>query len=167
MSKIKSKITPKGVCQRAWLSPPFGMIKIIKLISIEIPYARELLKDNELPYSDLENESVQLFSIQLDDQNIGIIGFEQYKKHGLLRSFVIEEQYRSKGLGAWILRDFEKMALDEGIKEFYLLTTTADKFFARNGYEIYKRNSVPISIANTIEFNNICPISAICMRKKL
>ena len=69
------------------------MIKIKKMNTREIPYARKLLKDNGLPFSDIENESVQLFSIEQENQNIGIIGFEQYGKHGLLRSFVIEEGY--------------------------------------------------------------------------
>ncbi len=143
------------------------MIKIMKLNRTELPYARELLKDNGLSYSDLENESVQLFSIQRDNQTIGIIGYEQYGDHGLLRSFVIEKQYRSKGLGAKVLSDFEKMALDEGIEEFYLLTTTADKFFARNGFDVFDRNNVPQLIANTTEFDSICPASAVCMRKIL
>jgi amino-acid N-acetyltransferase len=126
-----------------------------------------LLKDNELPYSDINTESVQLFSIEQDKQTIGIIGFEQYGKHGLLRSFVIEKQYRSKGLGARILSDFEKMASEQGITEFFILTTTADKFFARNGFEVFDRNAVPQLIANTTEFDSICPASAVCMRKIL
>jgi amino-acid N-acetyltransferase len=143
------------------------MIKIMKLKRTEIPYATELLKDNELPYSDINTESVQLFSIEQDKQTIGIIGFEQYGKHGLLRSFVIEKQYRSKGLGARILSDFEKMASEQGITEFFILTTTADKFFARNGFEVFDRNAVPQLIANTTEFDSICPASAVCMRKIL
>jgi amino-acid N-acetyltransferase len=139
----------------------------MKLNRTEIPYATELLKDNELPYSDINTESVQLFSIEQDKQTIGIIGFEQYGKHGLLRSFVIEKQYRSKGLGARILSDFEKMASEQGITEFFILTTTADKFFARNGFEVFDRNAVPQLIANTTEFDSICPASAVCMRKIL
>ena len=139
----------------------------MKLKRTEIPYATELLKDNELPYSDINTESVQLFSIEQDKQTIGIIGFEQYGKHGLLRSFVIEKQYRSKGLGARILSDFEKMASEQGITEFFILTTTADKFFARNGFEVFDRNAVPQLIANTTEFESICPASAVCMRKIL
>ena len=140
-------------------------INLKKLEKIKISYARKLLEKNSLPYNDIENSSVELYSIQQDNQTIGIIGFEQYGKHGLLRSFVIEEQYRSKGLGAHVLSNFEKLALEQGIEEFYLLTTTADKFFTRNGFDKYERISVPKSIANTTEFNSICPASAVCMRK--
>lgn len=144
-----------------------SIITIKKLMKTEVSYARLLLKVNGLPCSDIENESVKLFSIQQDNQNIGIIGFEQYGNHGLLRSFVIEEQYRSKGLGAHVLSDFEKLASKQGVEEFYLLTTTADKFFARNGFEVFDRKAVPQLIANTTEFDSICPASAVCMRKIL
>ena len=143
------------------------MIKIKKLDNTEILYARKLLKDNGLPFSDIENESVQLFSIEQENQNIGIIGFEKYGKSGLLRSFVIEEQYRSKGIGAQVLSDFEKLVSELGISELYLLTTTADKFFARNGFEVFDRKAVPQLIAGTTEFESICPASAVCMRKIL
>lgn len=143
------------------------MINLEKMDNKDINYARQLLKDNGLPYSDIENESVQLFSIQQDEQIIGIIGFEQYGKHGLLRSFVVEQQYRSIGLGAQVLGDFEIMVLKFGITELFLLTTTADRFFARNGFEAFDRNAVPELIAHTTEFANICPASAVCMRKVL
>ena len=143
------------------------MIKIKKMNTREIPYARKLLKDNGLPFSDIENESIQLFSIAQENQNIGIIGFEKYGKSGLLRSFVIEEQYRSKGIGAQVLSDFEKLVSELGITELYLLTTTADVFFTRNGFEVFDRNAVPQLIANTTEFDSICPASAVCMRKIL
>ena len=142
-------------------------VEIKKLNNKEIPYAERLLKENGLPGSDIKNEMVKIFSIHQDDQSIGIIGFEQYGKHGLLRSFAIEKEYQSKGFGAQALNKFEALASEQGIEEFYLLTTTADKFFAQNGYEIYERNSVPTSITNTKEFDSICPTSAVCMRKKL
>ena len=143
------------------------MIKIEKLNKTQISFALKLLKENSLPYSDIEYKSVQLYSIQKDDQTIGIIGFEQYGKHGLLRSFVIEAQYRSKGLGAQVLSDFEKLVSELGISELYLLTTTANKFFARNGFEVFDRKAVPQLIATTTEFDSICPASAVCMRKIL
>ncbi|HES60080.1 MAG: GNAT family N-acetyltransferase [Calditrichaceae bacterium] len=143
------------------------MIKIMDLKNAEIPFARELLKANGLPHTDIENGPVQLFSIEQDNQNTGIIGFEQYGKHGLLRSFVIEEHYRSKGLGAQVLSKFEKMVIKQGIKEFYLLTATANKFFARNDYSVFDRSAVPEFISKTTEFNSLCPSSAVCMRKIL
>ena len=142
-------------------------IRIKKIENKELDYGRKLLKENGLPYSDIENESVQIFSIQQDNQTIGIIGFERFENHGLLRSFVIEEKYRSKGLGGKILIDFECLASDAGIENFFLLTTTADKFFDKNGYQVYNRNAVPDQIANTTEFGSLCPQSAVCMKKKL
>ena len=50
-------------------------------------------------------------------------------------------------------------------KRFYLLTTTAEAFFARRGFERIARQAVPAAIASTKEFNSLCPSSAICMTR--
>ena len=142
-------------------------MKIDKLEKKDITYARDLLKKFGLPNSDIENEFLNLFSINQADQVIGIVGFEQYGKHGLLRSFVIEKDRQSKGLGAQALDVIEALANQQGIEQFYLLTTTADKFFARNDYTVFDRQAIPEAIGKTTEFNSLCPDSAVCMRKIL
>ena len=49
----------------------------------------------------------------------------------------------------------------------YLLTTTAEEFFARCGYEPIDRSRVPEAIRATAEFQSLCPASSVCMRKRL
>ena len=143
------------------------MIKIEKLEKKDIGFAKELLRKFDLPNSDIENESLNLFTISRTNQVVGIVGFEQYDVHGLLRSFVIDKNYQSKGLGAQALVVVETLANQQGVEQFYLLTTTADKFFARNDYTVFDRQAVPESISKTTEFNTLCPDSAVCMRKIL
>ena len=143
------------------------MIKIEKLEKKDIGFAKELLREFDLPNSDIENESLNLFTISRTNQVVGIVGFEQYDVHGLLRSFVIDKNYQSKGLGAQALVVVETMANQQGVEQFYLLTTTADKFFARNDYTVFDRQAVPESISKTTEFRTLCPDSAVCMRKIL
>ena len=143
------------------------MIKIEKLENKDIGFAKELLREFDLPNSDIENESLNLFTISRTNQVVGIVGFEQYNVHGLLRSFVIDKDYQSKGLGAQALVVVETLANQQGVEQFYLLTTTADKFFARNDYTVFDRQAVPESISKTTEFRTLCPDSAVCMRKIL
>ena len=143
------------------------MIKIEKLENKDIGFAKELLREFDLPNSDIENESLNLFTISRTNEVVGIVGFEQYDVHGLLRSFVIDKNYQSKGLGAQALVVVETLANQQGVEQFYLLTTTADKFFARNDYTVFDRQAVPESISKTTEFNTLCPDSAVCMRKIL
>lgn len=50
------------------------------------------------------------------------------------------------------------------MKELYLLTITAKKFFKKVGFDEIKRTLVPSVIQNTTEFKDLCPSSATCMR---
>lgn len=61
----------------------------------------------------------------------------------------------------------EGHAKAHGVEEVYLLTTTAEGFFARLGYERVEREGAPESIRGTKEFSSICPSSAVLMRKLL
>lgn len=49
----------------------------------------------------------------------------------------------------------------------YLLTTTADRYFPRFGFERIARADVPASVQTSIEFTSACPTSATVMRKQL
>jgi amino-acid N-acetyltransferase len=61
----------------------------------------------------------------------------------------------------------EAHARSEQILALYLLTTTADQFFKRLGYQKIGRDSVPAPVRKTAEFQSICPASAICLYKEL
>ena len=49
----------------------------------------------------------------------------------------------------------------------YLLTTTAERFFPRFGFEQITRADVPATVQESVEFKSACPASAIVMRKHL
>jgi amino-acid N-acetyltransferase len=51
------------------------------------------------------------------------------------------------------------------LAQVYLLTTTAQAFFARLGFEIIERSSVPETVQQSVEFKGACPASAIAMRR--
>jgi amino-acid N-acetyltransferase len=56
---------------------------------------------------------------------------------------------------------------ENNIKQFYLLTTTADLYFKKSGWKVIGRNDVPDDIRATSEFSSICPSMAICMMFQL
>jgi len=58
-------------------------------------------------------------------------------------------------------------ARDLGAPHAYLLTTTAEEFFPKFGFERVERTDVPASVQTSIEFRSACPSSAIVMRKAL
>ena len=47
------------------------------------------------------------------------------------------------------------------------LTTTAERFFPRFGFERITRDDVPASVQASIEFREACPASATVMRRWL
>src|SRR3546814_5225514 len=64
-----------------------------------------------------------------------------------------------------ILTAVERAAADEGATSLYLLTTTAEPFFRRHGYETAERTDVPAVIAQSAEFRSLCPASAALLYK--
>jgi amino-acid N-acetyltransferase len=129
----------------------------------------DLLKKAELPTDDLTNEKMKNFMIARgkDGSIIGVVGVEMYQESGLLRSLVVHPAYRGTGLGSLLTRKIESFALHNGVKTLYLLTMTSAYFFQRIGYEVTQRDNVPESIRKTEEFNNVCPVSAVCLFKVL
>jgi N-acetylglutamate synthase-like GNAT family acetyltransferase len=61
----------------------------------------------------------------------------------------------------------EEQAKASGIRELYLLTTTAETFFAKRGFLRAPRDSAPPAIRATREFSGICPASSAFMSKRL
>ena len=51
----------------------------------------------------------------------------------------------------------------EKIEQLYLLTTTAEKYFYKFGFQAIDRVDVPKEILQTKEFKDICPLYAITM----
>jgi amino-acid N-acetyltransferase len=47
------------------------------------------------------------------------------------------------------------------------LTTTAEHFFPKFGFERIARADVPSSVQRSVEFTSVCPASATVMRKPL
>ncbi len=125
-----------------------------------------LIKRSELPIEDI-NGKVELFALKVNDDILGTIGIEHDNNSALLRSLSIEEKQRGKGYGEKLVNFLEQTAEEKGIQVIYLLTTTAESFFAKRGYSVIGRNEVPPFIKQTTEFSSICPSSAIVMKKQL
>ncbi len=127
----------------------------------------DLLSGAELPTEDLSDEKMQNFMVARSEDNsvIGVVGIEMFQENGLLRSLAVQPAYRGKGLGGQLTREIESFARSSGIKTLYLLTLTAADFFPKFEYQVIPRDRAPEPIQNTAEFNNLCPVSAMCLCK--
>lgn len=131
----------------------------------DLDFIKSVLKSNELPYEDLETSNVELFLTYENSDFVGVIGLEKFDDAGLLRSMAIAENFRNKGYGKKVCQKLTDYSENIGIKELYLLTCTAEDFFAKIGFEVISREDIPDSIKTTKEFSSLCPCSAICMKR--
>lgn len=122
-----------------------------------------LLAENGLPTADVRSNPGHFFVAFDGDERVGVGGLERYGADGLLRSLVVARAARGMGYGTAICDALEDRARADGVETLYLLTTTAEGFFAARGYEPIDRDAVPEVIRETPEFADLCPASAVCM----
>ena len=129
---------------------------------------RRLLNDAKLPVDDLGPGLLERFLIaELDDEVVGLVGLEVYDATGLLRSLVVAKKSRSSGLAKTLVGALEAAAQAAGVRDLWLLTINAERFFAKQGYVIVTRDAVPDAIRQSEEFAELCPDSAYLMMKYL
>jgi amino-acid N-acetyltransferase len=127
-----------------------------------------LLQALGLPVSDITEEHLEhFFFIGSDSSPTALVGLELYGTDALLRSLVVGKNARSKGLGSGLTGHAENYAASRSVRSLYLLTTTAESFFRRLGYERIDRSRAPPSIKRTREFACLCPASSAFMVKSL
>jgi amino-acid N-acetyltransferase len=80
---------------------------------------------------------------------------------------VVDPIVQGQGLGHRLSEAALGIAKDRGTQTAFLLTTTAEKFFPKLGFEPIVRDDVPASVQASIEFQSACPASAVVMRKRL
>ena len=130
-------------------------------------HVEALLKANDLPSHDIHDEEVTIFESRIEDRLVGIGGLELYDSVGLLRSLVIKQSYRGKGHGNRLIKALEEVAKNDEVEILFLLTISASEYFCDLGYREITRSEIPPTIRKTAEFSDLCPESAICMRKQI
>ena len=98
---------------------------------------------------------------------VGYVGLEGEGRDLLLRSLVVLADRKACGLGSRVLAAAEIVAGNMGAARLHLLTTTAEPFFARNGYRTANRQTAPEAMRRTREFAGLCPASAAYLTKDL
>lgn len=127
---------------------------------------KEILAASNLHHQDISPARLQHFLIVKDGTELaGVVGLELKGNLGLLRSLAVDEPYRRKKLATQLVSKIEKYARSQQIDTLYLLTLTAENFFAKRGYQKTDRKSAPPALQETTEFKSLCPATAVCMKK--
>jgi amino-acid N-acetyltransferase len=127
-----------------------------------------LLQAQRLPSSDITDAHLEhFFFVGSDGSPMGLVGIEMYGVDALLRSLVVTENARSQGIGSALVRHVEDYGSSHEVGRMFLLTTTAEQFFRRLGYERIDRSQAPLAIERTREFASLCPASSAFMIKRI
>jgi len=130
--------------------------------------AVKLLAAAQLPTEDLRDAHCEhFFYAESSGAPMGLVGLELFGDVALLRSLVVAPPRRGMGEGKALLERAEAHARANGVRALYLLTTTAEAFFEKHGYQRASRESAPAAIRATPEFAGICPASSAFMTREL
>lgn len=129
---------------------------------------RTLLRACDLPVAGVDEAAMERFVVvERDGAIIGVAGLEIYGRDALLRSVAVSAEARTAGLGSALTEQVLAQAPVLGVQRVYLLTTTAESFFARRGFAAADRAGVSAEMQASVEFREACPASAALMLREL
>lgn len=108
-------------------------------------------------------------SLAVEDER-GLLGFGALEGEGpdqLLRSVVLVPSLRRRGLGSVLVSRLVGHARADGVARLWLLTTGAERWFARLGWSAVPRDRAPEAIRQLSQFREVCPASAALMVRAL
>jgi BolA family transcriptional regulator, general stress-responsive regulator len=127
-----------------------------------------LLRHNSLPVDDLGGEAKTFFGlVTATGEVVAVAGIELCGSDAMMRSVAVADAYRSKGLGRAIVRNLLADLRRKGVNAVYILTQSAEKFFAELGFSKVERGMVPKAVTETSQFTGTRCSSASAMMLKL
>ncbi len=139
-------------------------ISINAACAADVEEIKSLLVELELPTAGVD-EHWKTFVVARDGARmIACGGSEAYSNAALLRSIAVLPEYQGGGLGRRLVRELIDRLASRGIREFYLLTETAEAYFKKRGFKRIDRDEAHPQVLASREFQDACPKSAVCMR---
>lgn len=124
-----------------------------------------LLEAAALPLAGVPSTLTDFYVAEDQGRIVGAVGLELYGAAALLRSAVVDPAARGTGVGQALVERVLGHALERDIRAVYLLTTSAERYFPRFGFDRITREDVPDAVEASVEFHEACPASAVVMRK--
>jgi amino-acid N-acetyltransferase len=131
----------------------------------DLPHICALLASAKLPTAGVAGQLPGFVVCDPGGEVAGVGGLEIHGSLALLRSLAVAPSRQRRGLATSICDRLEQAAARRGIRHVYLLTETAERFFARRGYAAIPRADAPAEIAASEEFSALCPQTAVLMRR--
>lgn len=126
-----------------------------------------LLRDNALPVDGVRDRLGTTLVATEEGRVIGTAALEVFDDGALLRSVAVAAPRRSSGAGGRLVQALLELLSERDLRAVYLLTTTAEAYFPRFGFQRVSREVVPPGVRQSVEFTSACPASAAVMRRDL
>jgi amino-acid N-acetyltransferase len=125
---------------------------------------KSLLVELNLPTAGVDDHWKTFLIARDGEAMVGCGGAEAYQVVALIRSIAVKPEYRGHGIGRRLVRQLLDRLASRGLREFYLLTTTAEAYFKKRGFKTIDRDEVHPQLLSSRELQDACPSTATCMR---
>src|SRR5215831_13289368 len=121
----------------------------------DAPAILDLVRGVQLPREGIEATLEYFWVAREDEQIVGTVGLEVYDDLALLRSLAVTPSRQHTGLGRALTETALTYLTTRQFRAVYLLTTTAEAFFARHGFCLMARDAVLASVQQSVEFQGV------------
>lgn len=123
-----------------------------------------LLTHCGLPADDTQ-AIIEAFHLALDKGRIiGCAAAERRADAIVIRSAAVDPAYRDHGIASRLIGTLLVRARASGVREAYLLSTSAPLYFARWGFYLFPAEDAPAEVKASATFRAAERTSALCMR---
>jgi amino-acid N-acetyltransferase len=129
----------------------------------DLPAILDLLAQHGLPHAGLADHIGAALVVRDGATVVGSAALEHYGQAALLRSLAVAPAQRGQGLGRQLTAASLELARRLGVRQLYLLTTTAEGYFPRFGFRPIPRAEVAPAVQVSAEFTGACPDSAVAL----
>ncbi|HJQ54848.1 MAG TPA: arsenic resistance N-acetyltransferase ArsN2 [Gemmatimonadaceae bacterium] len=141
-------------------------MRIRNASTADLPAVERLLVANDLPVQGVRDNFAGFLVADEEGVVVGAIGLESFDSVALLRSAVVAREHRGTGVGRQLVEQALDRADRAGVNDVYLLTTTAEDYFPRFGFDRTERSGVPDALKMSEEFRGACPETAVVMTRR-
>lgn len=111
-----------------------------------------LVEAVHLPPEDIAGAMEYFWVARTAERIVGAVGLEVYDDMALLRSLAVTPACQHLGLGRALTETALSYLTTRQFRAVYLLTTTAEAFFARYGFCLVARDAVSTGVQQSVEF---------------
>lgn len=128
---------------------------------------RRLLVAALLPSGDVGGPNQRFIVARQGGRVVGCAGLETFGEDGQLRSMAVHWTSRNGGLGSRLHGRLLFEALQAGVRNLYVVTTTAADFFTRQGYRKVRATDVPPGVLASEEYATFVPGGGVALSRSV